>query len=262
MLEKVAPSNRLIEINMATGVIDCGGSIQSGINAVTKVESIGFNCIVDRAMIELASIGITDIYDMLTIDKTTDGFSVVCQIMKDTIDRFEYLEPFGISIYPILTAGASYEFIDNFKEYLEGKVKRSGLQLVPRVIVSIIDTYLGTLRGVTYEPPYIINNTYSGQYKVNIIANRPYVMAREGMRFTEDSVYYYLSENYKPRLTRFRQLFLVNLGKYIIRLNENLEHPNMPLNTFQGLVNYINELSSQVDELFNVSHGYYSIYSK
>lgn len=225
------------------------------------VESISFNNIVDQAIIDLASIGVTDIIDMLTIDERIDGLNVIMQILKNTIDKFEYHYPFSIDIYPYYTTGRSYRFIDNFWEFLEGKVNRANLQLVPRVIVAIIGTYLGTLRGVRYEPPYMYNVTYSGQFRTTIIANRPYKMERNGIRFTDESRYYYLSENYKQNLYVFRLMFKLNLGNYIIRLNENLDHPNLPLTTFQGLQKYVSDLESEYKELLGESFGYYGIYS-
>jgi len=240
--------------------LSCGPSYNDTV-AVNKVESISFNDIVNLAIIDLASIGVTGVKDMLTIDETIDGFDVICQILKNSIDRNEYINPQDFLIYPYYTSGKVYEFKDNFWEFLEGKITRRDLQLVPRVIVAIIGTYLGTLRGVTYEPPYLTNITYEGQFWTQIIANRPYKMIRQGDKFTEDSRYYFMGENNKEVLYRFRLLFKVNLAEYIIRLNENLEHPNMPINTFQGLQTYASNLRSEYDELEKESFSYYGIYS-
>jgi len=240
--------------------LSCGPTYNDSV-AVNQVDSISFNDIVNLAMIELASIGITDVKDMLTIDDRIDGFDVICTLMKKSIDRNEYINPFDIIIFPYYTANKIYKFEDNFWDFLAGKISRRNLQLVPRVIVAIIGTYLGTLRGVSYEPPYLTNITYEGQFRTQIIANRPYKMIREGDRFTDDSRYYFIGENYKEVLYRFRQLFTLNLAEYIIRLNENLEHPNMPINTFQGLQNFVSNLKSEFDELEQNSFSYYGIYS-
>jgi len=240
--------------------LSCGPSYNNSVS-VNHPDSISFNDIVNLAMIDLASIGITGVKDMLTIDESIDGFDVICTIMKNTIDRNEYINPFDIIIAPYYTAGQVYEFKDNFWDFLEGKIARQNLQLVPRAIVAIIGTYLGTLRGVSYEPPYLTNITYEGQFRTQIIANRPFKMIRDGDRFTNDSRYYFMGENYKEVTMRFRKLFTVNLAEYIIKLNENLEHPNMPINTFQGLQSFASQLRSEYEELERASFSYYGIYS-
>jgi hypothetical protein len=226
------------------------------------IERISFNNIVNLAIIDLASIGITGIKDMLSIDGSPiDGMDVIMQILKTTIDRFEVLNPLGLYVYPYYTAGETYKFEDNFWEFIDGKVDRANMQLVPRAIVAIVGTYLGTLRGVEYKAPYMYNVSYTGQYRTQIIANRPYRMEKNGDKFTDDSMIFYLSENTKEELYLFRLLFLVNLGEYIIRLNENLEHPNMPINTFAGLQNYISQKRSEYEQLQENSFTYYDIYS-
>lgn len=241
--------------------LSCGPTYNDSVS-INHPESISFNDIVNLAMIDLASIGVTGVKDMLTIDDTIDGFDVICTIMKNSIDRNEYINPFGITIYPYYTANVIYEFKDNFWDFLEGKVARQNLSLVPRVIVCIIGTYLGTLRGVRYEPPYLTNITYEGQFATKIIANRPYKMIRDGQRFTDDSRYYYMGENFKEVTMRFRKLFTLNLAEYVIKLNENLEHPNMPINTFQGLSSFASQLRSEYEELERASFSYYDIYSE
>lgn len=240
--------------------LSCGPTYNDTVS-VNKVESVSFNDIVDLAIIDLASIGVTGIKDMLTIDDHIDGFDVICQILKNTIDRNECINPLDLIIFPYYTANKIYEFKDNFWDFLAGKIARRDLQLIPRTIVCIIGTYLGTLRGVSYEPPYLTNITYEGQFRTQIVANRPFKMIRDGDRFTKDSRYYFMGENNKEVLYRFRLLFKLNLAEYIIRLNENLEHPNMPINTFQGLQNYAGNLRSEYDELEKESFSYYGIYS-
>lgn len=239
---------------------ECGPTYNNS-TALTDVMKIHFQDIVDRAVIQLASLGVTDIYELLSIDDTNiDGFIVMCTILKDTIDSFEIKEPFGIKIAPYYTAGQVYKFQNNFWDFLYGNISRTNLEFIPRHIVSIVGTYLGTLRGVDYKAPYLSNITYTGRYRTKILANRPYKMARDGEKFTKDSYYYFLGEEEKPRLKRFRDLFLVNLGAYIIKLNKNLDHPNMPLSTFEGLQEFISELKQTNDRDFETSFGYYDAY--
>lgn len=225
------------------------------------VESVSFNNILNIAIIQLAGLGVTDILDLLTIDEHIDGMDVVMSILKECIDENERLNPQGIIIYPYYQEGVPYVFEDNFWEYLSGKVDYSNLQLIPRVIVSIMGTYLGTLRTVSYDPPVLNQIVYTGQYRTKIIANRPFKMEKNGPRFTEDSRYYYMGENFnKEVLERFRLLFKLKLANYIINLNDNLDHPNLPLTTFQGLQKATGEWESQYSSLAESSFSYYDIY--
>lgn len=227
----------------------------------SKVESISFNNILNLAIIDLASIGVTGILDLLTIDEKIDGMDVVMTIMKNCIDENERVNPQGLTIYPYYQTGVPYTFVDNFWEFLAGKVNRDNLQLIPRVIVSIVGTYLGTLRSVEYNPPTLHQIMYSGTFRTRIIANRPYKMEKAGDKFSEDSRYYFMGENYnKEVLERFRLLFKLRLGEYILRLNRNLEHPNLPLTTFDGLSEGVSDWNSRYRELLESSFSYYDIY--
>lgn len=229
----------------------------------TGIESISFNNILNQAIIQLASIGVTDILDLLTIDEHIDGMDVVMTIMKDCIDENERVNPQGLVMYPYYKSGTPYTFIDNFQEYLQGKVDRRNLQLIPRVIVSILGTYLGTLRNVSYSPPTMEQIMYDGTFRTKVIVNRPFRMDKNADRFSDDSRYYFMGETYnKEVLERFRLLFKMRLGQYIVRLNENLDHPNLPISTFQGLSNSVSEWENRYRELLDSSFSYYDIYDE
>lgn len=224
----------------------------------TSINSYKLNDLIKYAVIKLASIGVEDIYELLTIDEQNDGYDVIDQILSDSIDRLEYYEPLVLKMF-VEFDNKPYEFIDNFSEHLSGIVPRTGLQLIPRKIVSINDLYSGSKRGIIYEPPVLLSSL-SGRFPINAIVNRPVVKAKSEKQYSDDSRIYYLGELYKPQLFRFKNLFVVNLCNHIIRLNENLEHPNMPINTFVGLQNFYSDLKTTVDSDYENSHGYAGIY--
>ena len=227
------------------------------------MDSVKLNDIVNRALIQFASIGVTDIYDTLTIDDDKsgfDGFTVVDTILMDSIARLEYLEPFVLRSNIYLRKGVVTTFVDNFDEFLEGKVSREYLCLVPRVIQSIVNTYQGTLTGLHYEAPDLYNDTYTGTYTLNAICNRPVRKQRDGNRYTEESKLYFFGESDAPALLRFKDLFTVNLGKYLVRLDENTQYPSMPIEVMRGLQNYVNELETKNNSDYEISHGYSPIY--
>lgn len=231
--------------------------------ASQRVESVSFNNIMNLAMIDLAAIGVEDVLDLLTIDRNVDGMDVVMKIMKDCIDKNERVNPLGLTIYPYYVSGTPYTFIDNFWEFLAGKVNRANLQMIPRVIVSVVGTYLGTLRTFDYSAPTLYQVMYDGQYRTRIITNRPFKMEKDGPRFTEDSRYYFMGENFnKEVLERFRLLFKTKLSEYIIRLNRNLDHPNLPITTFEGLQEAVGDWNSEYKELEESSFSYYDIYDE
>lgn len=237
----------------------CGPTYNGG--AVQKVASIQFQNILNLAVIQLAGLGVTDILDLLTIDEHIDGMDVIMSIMKECIDENERLNPQGVIIYPYYQEGVPYIFEDNFWDYIAGKVDYDNLQLIPRVIVSVMGTYLGTLRSFDYSPPVLHQIIYTGQYRTKIIANRPFKMEKGGPRFTEDSRYYYMGETFnKEVLERFRLLFKLKLANYILNLNDNLEHPNLPLTTFQGLQKAASDWQSDYERLVDSSFSYYDIY--
>lgn len=231
-----------------------------------EVDSVKIQDIVDRAFKRLATIGITGIYDLLTVDDNSDepieGWDVLVDVLKDTLDRFEGWEPFVLKMQVEFNSTGELHFVDNFWEYLDNKVPRRSLMMIPRKIISIFNTFQGTLRGIRYEPPVMYGNLYNGSNIINAICTRPVKICRDGNGFTDDSRIYFLGEIRKPQLKRFRDLFLVNLGKYLIRLNENTQYPNLPIEQFNGLVNFISDLESKTLQDFEISHGYASIYGK
>ena len=228
-----------------------------------QVDSISINEILNRAIRKLAGLGLDNLLDFLSVDDTDmDGLDVINDIFLDTIDRFDYLEPLDLPLICYVPSTAPYTFVDNFDLYLKGKVTRGGLQMIPRKIVSITDIHLGTLRNLVYEPPTIIQHNLTGTYRFNCFVNRPFKLVREGMKYSDDSVIYFLGKLNKPRLSRFRNQFLLNLMNQVIRLDRNLVHPNIPIETWQGLSDFKSELESAVREDFEISHGYYGVYSK
>lgn len=225
------------------------------------VDSYKLNDLLDYASLTLASIGIEDVYELLTINERQDGFTVLDNMITDAIDRVDYLEPLTLKIFVELQAGVPYEFTDNFDLYLNGKVQRTGLQMIPRKIVSVSEVYLGTKRGIVYEPPTIIEHNLTGRYAMNIFCNRPVIRERFEQRYTDDSKVYYLGRLSKPQLNRFKELFVTKLCSHIIRLDENTEHPNIPITTFNGLQNFYSELKSKNENDYEISHGYAGVYS-
>lgn len=228
------------------------------------MDSIQLNDIIHRAFRQLATIGVTGIYETLSVDDRdfpTDGYDVIKDILQESIDQVEYWEPYTMKMQ-VITKNGEYEFVDNFKEVLEGKVPEKYLELIPRVIIAMTDWHLSSLRGVNYEPPKLCLNGRGGTFVVNAIVTRPVIMKRDGNKFTEDSRLYFISELRKPQLMRLRNLFLMKLCEYLIRLNENTQHPSIPIEQFQGLQTMYSNLSSSVNESYDISHAYYRIYAK
>lgn len=226
------------------------------------MDSIQINDIIKRSILELASIGITGIYDILSVedsDLSYDGFEVINGILLDTYDRFEYLEPLVLQIRCNISSNR-FEFIDNFDRYIDGSLQEEYIELIPRVVLSLSNQLIGSLKGIKYQPPHLYSNI-RGCCTFNCIVNRPIKIERSGNKYSDSSRIYYLGEYNKPQLVRFRNLFLLNLSKHLIRLNENLQHPNLPIEVFQGLNNLVSDLTSKVENDFEISHGYYGIYT-
>lgn len=228
------------------------------------MDSIQLNNIIERSFRQLATIGVTGIYEILSIDDTdfpTDGFDVIKDILQESIDQLEYWEPFTLKMN-IRPRNGEYIFIDNFKEVLSGAVPEKYLELIPRVIVAMTDWHLSSLRGINYEAPKLCLGGRSGVFSVNAICTRPVIMKREGNRFTEDSKLYFMGELHKPSLMRLRNLFTMKLCEYLVRLNENTQHPSIPIEQFQGVQSMMSQLQSSVEQSFDISHGYFRIYAK
>lgn len=232
------------------------------------VDSYKISELVNWGLRQLATIGITGVYDLLTIDDKSEepieGWDVMVDILEDTFIRFEYWEPFVLKMMVTINNrdNEGLLFTDNFNLFITNQITRTGLMMVPRKIISVINTFQGTLRGLRYEPPYLYGTTYNGDIVINAICTRPYLIERKENGFTDKSQIWYVGKLHLPQLRRLKDLFLVNLGNYLIRLNENTQYPNMPIEQFNGLVNFISNLESKNLQDFEISHGYAPIYGK
>lgn len=228
------------------------------------MEYLKLNDMVDRAKRLLATIGITGIYELLSIedeDESYDGWTVMTDIIKETYNRFEYWEPFVIKM-PITSFNGTVTFTDNFEEVLNGTISPHHTFLIPRKILNLSGTFTGTLKGTNYIAPELCLSGRKGNFTATCICNRPLIIERNGNKYSERSGVYFLGDSEKPRMLRFYNLFYLNLATYIIRLNENTQHPSLPLEFFSGLNNWVSQLQSEVERDFDITHGYAGIYKQ
>lgn len=219
-----------------------------------QIDRVTFLDIIEEIKRRLAVIGVYNFYEILAVDPDTTPEQTMKYLIEQAVSHFNkyipllYIQKIYIrdTDYPIFT------FVDNFHLYLNGTLQPDAVNLIPDSVIALstVPVFHAKYNAFpfTYQPPHlylkvrVTGRIYAKtlcKYKVHVDPNN---YANNAIYFlTKGSQMYYLLINQ----------IVYNVGYHIIMLKKNYAISELPIEVFNGIEEYISELKSELDNLYN-----------
>jgi hypothetical protein len=226
----------------------------------TAIPRIPVKELIKDMLLQSSILAFIDFEELMIANPNFSYFEVMSRMVRLALERHERVCPL-YKRSTIYINGNSYEFRDNFKAFLDGKVTENYVTLIPKVSPYSLDTsLLHTRRAWTYNKP-IMNNVYNlGIVDIDYIASYPVIMKedKESKDFTDDSNIYYMSMYGGTSSDgMFKRQFYYQVLNYLKGVKNNLRYPDMPIELLQGIEEEYQILQSELQEFYRRvnSHG-------
>ncbi|MCS7318213.1 MAG: hypothetical protein NZZ41_07925 [Candidatus Dojkabacteria bacterium] len=224
------------------------------------VPSVTFDEIIEDVKRVLALIGVYRFYEILAVDPDTTPEATMRIIIERANAEFSKYMPLVYVQKFYFNNERVVEFIDNFDLYLAGSLSSDNILLVPDAVVGLSNMpHFHAKYNVykfSYQPPYLIlNYPLSGliyiktlcKYRINFDANTP----------SNNAIYFMHKQT--PVYDVFLKQVVYNTALHIVMLKKNYSITELPIEVFNGLEEYMSELKSELETLYNESYRNYLI---
>jgi hypothetical protein len=237
-----------------------------------ELPKVSIKSLLDRCLIRLATIGIVDIYETISLEDTefpTDAFTVIHNALNDAITEWERNEPL-ITFMDIYIDKNPVLIKSNFDHYItdESTLSRNNLILPVKKIIRV--SRKGSLFGAGFlssssrrkkwENPYLYVDAFVGEtVTIKYSAVRPMKWERFENTYTADSYLYFITEDDAASHARLLNYITLELCELLIRLDENMTYSSIPIEFMKGLTSYADTLRSRI-EADNENLNYSGVY--
>lgn len=191
-------------------------------------------------------IAIPSLNDLLELNEDFSADEVFFSIVDLARQEFEKYFPLALQqkVYITPNPRGEFDFIDNFKAYIVGKISEDDINLIPNAVLGLTTNYYTNfstmIRLYRYiNPPKLTDFGYAaGVYFVRSLCSYPmfeeYTKESNCKTASDRAGIYFMIEQ-GPRWKIFQDEVYLQLCRYLLNLKKNMAMPNLPIELFQGL---------------------------
>lgn len=226
---------------------------------IDNIPKLPIKDLIDDTIMQSAILALIDFRDLISVNPNFTYTKVMKKLVIQALEKFEKVCPL-FKRSKCYFQGNDYEFVDNFKAFIDGTVTEEFANLLPRSVYNIDTSLLHTRRSWRYDRP-IMRGTYNmGLVYVDYLASYPWVMEEneEKNDFTDDSCIYYIPlYGGNSQDAAFKKQFYYEVLTYMKAIKNNLRYPDMPIELMQGIDEEYQIIQQELVEFYRkcASHG-------
>lgn len=200
------------------------------------------------------SLGIPSYKDILRIHVNESYYRVMNVLIRRALNMVENKIPFYKRSNIYARGRSSYEFIDNFQSYIEGKLDWYTMTLIPIQIINITGSLLYQARSYSYEKPflYFFSAPVDSSIQVYYMTHRPIYLNKKSTEdeFTEDSCIYGIDLYNDYASMQFVKQLEWDIIKYILDLRKQVNFQELPVDIYAQLEERQSTLDNELNEFY------------
>lgn len=221
---------------------------------MAEISKITIKDIEDYLIDTNISLGLPSYKDILRIHCTESYFRVMSGIIRRAKAQAEAKIPYYKRSNIYARGYSSYEFIDNFQSYLDGKLDFYAMTLVPIQVVNVTGSLLYQARSYSYEKPFLhfFSAPVDSSIQVYYLAHRPIYLTKNPTEdeFTEDSCIYGYEMYDDYASVYFLKELEWMICKYIMDMRKAIGYTELPVDIYAQLEERQSTLDNELNEFY------------